>query len=70
MLTPREELSPACVLSLTCNLVSQREGNKLRTAQNTKLRKILRLKREGEKGRQKESTIKSFIICIARQILG
>jgi hypothetical protein len=60
---------PVCVHSLTCNLVSQREDNKLRAAQNTKLRKILRLKREGERGRQKKSTIRSFIICIARQIL-
>lgn len=53
---------PVCVLSLTCNLVSQRGGNKLRIARNTKLR-------EGERGRQKKSTIRSFIICIARQIL-
>ena len=42
------------VLSLTCNLVSQRGGNKPTTAQNTKPRTILRLKREGETGRQKK----------------
>jgi hypothetical protein len=52
-------------------LVSQREGNKLRAAQDTKLRKILRLRRDGERGQHKKSTIRSLIIviCIARQIL-
>jgi hypothetical protein len=69
MLTVREELPPVCVLSLICNLVSQRKGNKLRAAQNTELRKKLRLKREGERGRQKKSTIRSFIICSFHHII-
>jgi hypothetical protein len=41
----------------------------LRAAQNTKLRKILRLKREGERGQQEKSSIRILIICIARQSL-